>query len=118
MKKKMNSLSDLSDLGGFVYSTGDAPTFDDGEDNENLAPEDQLLEVHIEKKGRGGKSAVLVKGYEGSEDELKELAKALKSKLAQGGSVKNGEIILQGNRRDDVMDFLKSKGYKVKRVGG
>ncbi len=113
--KKLNS---LSDLGGFVYSTSDS--FDEGEENqrESVDPSEQQLEAHLEKKGRGGKTAVIIKGFEGPEDDLKDLAKALKNHCATGGSVKDGEIIIQGNSRDKAMDFLKNKGYKVKRVGG
>ena len=76
------------------------------------------LEVHIEKKGRGGKTAVIVKGFEGSEEALKDLAKDLKSHCATGGSVKDGEIIIQGDLRPKVMDFLHKKSFKTKRVGG
>ena len=113
--KKLNS---LSDLGGFVYSTND--NFEPGEEHEmeTVAPGDQQLEAHLEKKGRGGKTAVIIKGFEGPEDDLKDLAKALKNHCATGGSVKDGEIIIQGNSRDKAMDFLKGKGYRVKRVGG
>ena len=113
--KKLNS---LSDLGGFVYSTNE--NFEPGEEEltESVDPAAQHLEAHLEKKGRGGKMAVIIKGFEGSENDLKELAKDLKSHCATGGSVKDGEIIIQGNMRDKAMDFLKSKGYKVKRVGG
>lgn len=117
MKKKGNS---LADLGGMVYSTNQEASFDNPEDSleDELKPSEQYLEAHIEKKGRGGKVAVLVKGYEGSETQLKELAKELKSHCATGGSAKNGEILIQGDVRDKVMSFLKDKGYNVKRVGG
>ncbi len=113
--KKLNS---LSDLGGFVYSTNDNFEPGEGEEHESLDPNEQQLEAHLEKKGRGGKTAIIIKGFVGPEDELKELGKALKSHCATGGSVKDGEIIIQGNMRDKAMDFLKGKGYQVKRVGG
>lgn len=115
---KGKKLNDLSDLGGFVYSTND--NFEPGEEEsgESLAPDEQQLEAHLEKKGRGGKTAIIIKGFVGSEDELKDLGKQLKNHCATGGSVKDGEIIIQGNMRDKAMDFLKSKGYRVKRVGG
>ncbi len=113
--KKINS---LSDLGGFVYSTNSE--FEPGEDEqqEALAPGDQQLEAHLERKGRGGKAAIIIKGFEGPEEDLKDLGKALKAHCATGGSVKDGEIIIQGTMRDKAMDFLKKKGYQVKRVGG
>lgn len=116
-KKKLNS---LEDLGGLVYSTGPEPEAwtDNDESTEDHIPSDQYLEAHLEKKGRGGKVAVLIKGFTGNDDELKELARKLKSHCATGGSVKDGDIIIQGNSRDKAMDFLKSAGYNVKRVGG
>lgn len=113
--KKLNS---LSDLGGMVYSTNENFEPEQDEAMESLAPSEQHLEAHLEKKGRGGKVAVIIKGFEGPEDDLKDLAKSIKNHCATGGSVKDGEIIIQGNVRDKAMDFLKSKGYKVKRVGG
>jgi translation initiation factor 1 len=115
MKKKFNS---LSDLGGMVYSTNANASFDHEEEVQTPEPNDQYLEAHLEKKGRGGKTAVLIKGFEGSEDALKELAKRLKNHCATGGSVKEGEILIQGDVRDKLMEFLKKEGYNVKRVGG
>ncbi len=113
-KKKFNS---LEDLGGLVYSTGNSePVFE--EEELPLNPSSQLLEAHLEKKGRGGKTAVVIKGFEGAESQLKDLAKDLKNHCASGGSVKEGNIIIQGNVRDKIMEYLKGRGYKVKRVGG
>jgi translation initiation factor 1 len=119
MAKKKQSRS-LSDLGSMVFSTGNEgfQGFDDDTNTEAISPVNQLLEVHIEKKGRGGKTAVIVKGFEGSEEALKDLAKDLKSHCATGGSVKDGEIIIQGDLRPKVMDFLHKKSFKTKRVGG
>lgn len=114
-KKKLNN---LEDLGGMVYSTNSEASFESQETQESIDPEDQMLEAHLEKKGRGGKVAIIIKGFEGPEDDLKDLGKQLKSHCATGGSVKEGEIIIQGNMRDKAMDYLKEKGYKVKRVGG
>ncbi len=116
-KKKSNS---LEDLGSMVFSTGNSgfQGFDEEEEKEEVNPEDQLLEVHFEKKGRGGKTAVIVKGFEGSDEALKDLAKGLKSHCATGGSVKDGEIIIQGDLRPKVLDYLQKQGYKTKRVGG
>lgn len=114
-KKKINS---LEDLGGFVYSTNESFDPGDSAPEESLPPSEQQLEAHLEKKGRGGKTAIIIKGFEGPEEDLKELGKQLKAHCATGGSVKDGEIIIQGNMRDKAMDFLKKKGYAVKRVGG
>ena len=116
-KKKINS---LSDLGGMVYSTNPNADLEaeGGERKESMAPSEQQLEAHLEKKGRGGKVAIIIKGFSGPEEDLKKLGKALKSHCATGGSVKDGEIIIQGSMRDKAMSFLKDKGYPVKRVGG
>ncbi len=116
-KKKLNS---LSDLGGFVFSTNkneDFSTFNDV-DSDTLKPDEQYLEAHFSNKGRGGKIVTIVKGFEGSESDLKGLGKLLKTKCGVGGSVKDGEIIIQGNHRDKVMQILKKEGYQVKRIGG
>ncbi len=116
-KKKLNS---LSDLGGFVYSTNEQEDFSQFEDpaTESLAPEEQLLEAHFSTQGRGGKTVTVIKGFIGSEEERKALAKLLKTKCSVGGSVKDGDIIIQGNFRDKIIDILASEGYRVKRVGG
>ena len=110
MKKKNKKLT--------VYSTN--PNFEYDEDNHEditLEPSDQLLEVWIDKH-RAGKTAIIIKGYAGNLSEIKALSKKLKTKCGVGGSVKNGEIIIQGNVRDKIMDILKKDGYRYKRVGG
>lgn len=112
-------MSKKSKNNGYVYSTD--PDFDydmDPDHVEEIAPEEQTLEVHIDKKQRGGKVATLVKGYAGSDEDIKDLAKELKSACGVGGSAKDGEIIIQGEKRDKVMEVLKKKGFRVKRVGG
>lgn len=116
-KKKLG----LEDLGGFVFSTDN--DFDPGQYNEeaeqeHLKPSEQMLEAHYSSKGRAGKTATIVKGFKGSDEELNALGKELKKKCGVGGSVKDGEIIIQGDVRDKVMDYLKQKGYRVKRIGG
>ncbi len=103
-KKKLGS---LSDLGGFVFSTNkneDFSTFADDDSQENLKPSEQHLEAHFSNKGRGGKTVTVVKGFIGSEDDLKQLAKTLKTKCGVGGSIKDGDIIIQGNYRDKNND--------------
>ncbi|TVZ28267.1 translation initiation factor 1 [Gillisia sp. Hel_I_86] len=115
-KKKLG----LEDLGGFVFSTDN--DFDIGannsDDTETPAPKDQYLEAHYSNKGRGGKIVTVIKGFEGNDEDLNSLGKTLKKKCGVGGSVKDGEIIIQGDVRNKVMEFLKQEGYKVKRVGG
>ena len=112
--KKIN----LEDLGGFVFSTN--PDFEPPVDDTEvfLDPSEQLLFCHFEKKGRGGKQVVIIKGFEGPEEQLKELGKKLRKHCGVGGSAKNGEILLQGNVRDKAMDKLHSLGYTTKRIGG
>ena len=114
-KKKLG----LEDLGGFVYSTNN--DFDGNEQNETqetLAPQDQYLEAHFSNKGRGGKTVTIIKGFKGSNEDLVVLGKKLKKKCGVGGSAKDGEIIIQGDDREKVMEILKKDGYNVKRVGG
>lgn len=116
-KKKMG----LEDLGGFVFSTDDdfdPNEYNEGEQEEVLKPSEQQLEAHYSSKGRAGKTVTVVKGYKGTEEDLVALGKALKKKCGVGGSVKDSEIIIQGDVRDKVMSYLKDEGYNVKRVGG
>jgi len=116
-KKKLG----LEDLGGFVFSTNE--DFDPDVDTKNSndetpAPKDQRLEAHFSNKGRGGKTVTVIKGFEGSDEDLNTLGKSLKKKCGVGGSVKDGEIIIQGDVREKIIKYLKDDGYKVKRVGG
>ena len=71
-----------------------------------------------EKKGRNGKPVTLIEGFEGSEEELKNISKKIKTTLGIGGSEKDGVIIIQGDNRDKIMEILSDMGYKTKRVGG
>lgn len=116
-KKKLNS---LSDLGGFVFSTNKEEDFSSfsEESTELPAAKDQHLEAHFSNKGRGGKTVTVISGFIGPTADLKTLAKLLKTKCSVGGSVKDGEIIIQGNHRDKIMTILQKEGYQVKRVGG
>ncbi|MDV6167026.1 translation initiation factor [Flavobacterium sp. DG1-102-2] len=116
MAKKLSS---LDDLGGFVFSTNKDFEFDaNDEQQETVANNQQKLEAHLDKKNRGGKLATIIKGYKGTDDDLKALAKQLKTLCGVGGAAKDGEIIIQGNFRNKIIDFLAKEGYKVKRVGG
>ena len=103
---------------GVMYSTN--PDFDyeyEHEEQETLVNDKQQLKVCIDKH-RAGKVAVVIKDFIGTVEDLKTLGKTLKSKCGVGGSTKNGEIIIQGNVRDKVMEILKKEGYNYKRVGG
>lgn len=114
-KKK---LSNLSDLGGFVFSTNEDFQLEQEETQETLAPNEQYLEALFSNKGRGGKTVTVIRGFIGADEDLKALGKMLKTKCGVGGSVKEGEIIIQGKYRDKIMEILKKENYNVKRVGG
>ena len=106
-------MNDWKDRLGVVYST--SADFDyqtnEAEEPETLAPAAQVLRVRIEKKGRGGKTATLVSGFVGTSADLADLGRTLKSKCGVGGSVKDGEILVQGDFRERVVSLLRSLGY-------
>lgn len=103
-----------------VYSTNPDYEYEyEGEEEmETLPPSEQLLYISIDRKQRGGKAVVLVEGFVGAEEDLKDLGKLLKSKCGVGGSAKDGEITVQGDNRDKVIEILEKEGYKTKRKGG
>jgi translation initiation factor 1 len=103
-----------------VYSTNPDFNyqFEDEEETETLSKNQQKLYVSIDKKQRGGKEVTLVEGFIGSEEDLKELGKFLKSKCGVGGTVKDMEILIQGNFKDKIADLLQKEGYSVKKKGG
>lgn len=105
---------------GMVYSTNPDFTFDTDrkEEQETAKPGQQKLYVKLDRKNRKGKSVTLIEGFVGTQNELKELGKELKSKCGVGGSAKDGLILLQGDFRDRVLTLLKEKGFNVKRSGG
>lgn len=114
-KKKLG----LEDLGGLVFSTNEE--FARGKESdpqESIDPGDQELEAHFSSKGRGGKTVTVIRNFQGPEEDLVSLGKKLKKKCGVGGSVKDGEIIIQGDDRDKIIQILQKDGYKVKRVGG
>ena len=103
---------------GIMYSTNADFEFEyENEKMDTLANNQQNLKVCIDKH-RAGKIAIIIKGFVGNTNDLKELGKTLKAKCGVGGSAKNGEIIIQGDLRDKVMDILAKEGYNYKRVGG
>lgn len=116
---KQKSYNSLNSLGGLVFSTD--PDFrpeTEPEQTDTPAPEKQILRIWLERV-KGGKEATVIKGFEGSDEALSELAKTLKNKCAAGGNGKDGVIIIQGNHRDKVMQLLLTMGYKnTKKAGG
>ena len=113
MSKKKNVV-------GVMYSTNPdfKYSFENNSEQETLPPQQQNIRVFIEKKHRGGKTVTIIKDFVGKIDDLEELGKLLKSKCGTGGTVKDGEILIQGDFRDKIMTILLEKGYKAKKAGG
>jgi translation initiation factor 1 len=106
---------------GFVFSTNPDFSFEteSEEELETLPSNQQKLYVSIDRKQRAGKEVTLIEGFIGSDDDLKELAKFLKTKCGGGGTAKDGEIIIQGNFKDKIFDLLVKEGYtQTKKKGG
>ena len=103
-----------------VYSTNPDYNYEmnDDEEQATLPPAQQRLRVQLDSKNRSGKVVTLVTGFVGTDNNLKELGKLLKSKCGVGGSAKDGEIIVQGDFKQRVIDLLKAEGYtQTKPVG-
>ncbi|MBO9570869.1 MAG: translation initiation factor [Chitinophagaceae bacterium] len=109
MSKKKSS-------GGLVYSTDPnfKPFEEENEQQETLAANKQQLRIILDKKHRGGKIVTLVENFIGTEDDLETLGKQLKGFCGTGGSVKDGLIIIQGDQRQKILQWLQKNGYKAK----
>ena len=113
--------NDWKDRLNVVYSTNPDFNYDMDDDQEQvtLDKNKQNLRVSLDRKNRGGKVVTLITGFVGPENDQKELGKMLKSKCGVGGSAKDGEIIVQGDFKQKVIDLLIKEGYtKTKGVGG
>ncbi len=106
-----------SDKHGFVYSTNPNFGFQHEEEQraETLPAHQQKLKIRLDTKHRGGKAVTLVDGFIGTEEDLQILGKALKNFCGTGGSAKDNEIIIQGDQRDKVLQWLVKNGYKNSR---
>jgi translation initiation factor 1 len=116
MSKKNKSAGD----DGLVYSTNSNLQFtnaDEDNEDEALAADEQNLRIHLDRLG-GGKVLTRIVGFVGKEDEINSLGKELKQKCGVGGSIKNREILIQGDHRDKVLQILLKVGYKAKKAGG
>ena len=112
--------NDWKDRLGMVYSTKPDFQFESNTNGEadTLPPEKQNLYVQLDRKQRRGKNVTLVTGFVGKDEDLKALAKLMKTKCGVGGSAKEGEILIQGDFCNKVIEILKSENYKVKHSGG
>ena len=113
MPKKLTNLADLAKMQFENLAPDPEP-----HEPEAAVFEKQHLEAHFSNKGRAGKTVTLIKGFDGEVQDLKALAKTLKNTIGVGGTVKDGEIIIQGNYREQLIKLLSDMGHHVKRVGG
>ena len=99
-----------------VYSTNPDMQYETDvvEEEETLPPSKQKLRIMLDKRNRKGKEVTLVTGFVGSDDDLKDLARSLKTKCGVGGSARGGEILIQGDFRQRVKDLLSAEGYNAK----
>ncbi len=106
----------LYNKGGIVYSTAeDFNSFNAGNTEEFLSPKEQLLKIVLDKKHRGGKVVSIIKGFSMKETEIEAIAKKLKTFCGAGGSAKDNEIIIQGDHREKILQWLLKNGYSKSR---
>jgi translation initiation factor 1 len=107
------SKKNKTDKHGFVFSTDPNFKFDSEEEQnaETLPAKQQKLRIRLDTKHRGGKTVTLVEGFIGKEEDLEDLGKKLKNYCGTGGSAKDGEIIIQGDQREKVLQWFQKNGY-------
>jgi translation initiation factor 1 len=113
------SKKNKSDKRGFVYSTDPNFQFENEEEqsSETLLPKQQKLRIRLDTRHRGGKTVTLIEGFIGREEDLEDLGKKLKNYCGTGGSAKDGEIIIQGDQREKVLQWFQKNGYtNAKRI--
>ena len=112
-KNSCMSKKNKPDTRGFVFSTDPGFRFEEEEQaaQETLAPAQQKLRIRLDTKQRAGKAVTLVTGFIGTENDLEELGKKIKNFCGTGGSVKDGEAIIQGDQRDKVLQWLLKNGF-------
>ena len=111
MSKKKNVV-------GVVYSTNPdfQYTYDEEPEAETLPPAQQKLKIRLDRHARGGKLVTLVDGFVGTDADLQTLGKALKNLCGVGGSAKDGQILIQGDHREKVVQYLQKQGYNAKTI--
>lgn len=100
----------LAARNNFAGTVDETPAHEMPQEEKNTS----TLDIILEKKGRGGKVATIVTGFTISDDKVKDIASKMKTKLSTGGSARGGEILIQGDRRKDVLEYLKATGFKAR----